>query len=177
MFTEYEYCLLGVLGSIVLFFAAMAVIFFLKRRIFRLTVLGAAVLTVAILAGTIVLNLDEGVEYRSPEVTAYKGVPIPFFDFVVYPSGYFHLIDKKKYFRSQDKKYMLEHEPDIMLIGAGADGSGGQGFDLIRGTYFMFNQTTLRGTQVIILPTPEACKVYNRLRSEGKAVFFAVHNG
>ena len=176
LFTEYEYCLWGIFGSIMLFLVIMLVLHFTRFKIFRLvfgviTVSGLILLTV-----TAIINRDNGIEYKHAGLMTYRGIPIPYFDFIIYPDGYSHLIDKKKYFRSQDKKYMLEQKPDIILIGAGSDGSGGQGFDQVQGTNFIYNQFTLKGAQVIILPAQEACSVFNRLKSEGKSVFFAVHN-
>ena len=176
LFTESEYCWWGIFGSILLFFVIMLILHFTRSKIFRFVLGGTTILIIAFLITVSVIHRDDGIEYQRPNLLTYRGIPIPFFDFIIYPDGYCHLIDKKKYFRSQDKKFMLEQKPDIILIGAGSDGSGGQGFDVVQGTNFIFNQFTLKGAQVIILPTPEACEVFNRLKTEGKSVFFAVHN-
>ncbi len=109
-------------------------------------------------------------------MVVYKGIPIPFFDFIIYPNGWVKLIDKKKHFRSTDKDYLLKQRPDILILGAGSDGSGGKGFEQGIGTHFIFNKYTLKGTQVIILPTPNACEKFNDLKKDGKSVLLVVHN-
>ena len=176
LFTEYAYLQYGVGGSFLLFILLMAVILLGRKGIFRVIFPGAIALILIGLMTSIVVNRKQGIDYRSPKLIIYRGIPLPFFDFVIYPDNYVHLIDKKKHFRNQDIAYMLEQKPDILLIGAGSDGSGGSGFDKSIGTHFIFNRFISMGTQVIILPTPEACETYNRLKKEKKKVLFNVHN-
>ena len=95
---------------------------------------------------------------------------------MIYPDGLPRLVDKKHFFNNQDKKFFLDHEPSILLIGSGWAGKGGKGFNKEDGTYFTFSSLTIKSTQVIILKTQEACKLYNRLRREGKNVLFIIHN-
>ena len=63
-----------------------------------------------------------------------------------------------------------------IVIGSGADGLGGRGFIKESAHQFIYNPHTQRGTQVIILKTPEACQVFNRLKRERKNVLFVLHN-
>jgi hypothetical protein len=106
----------------------------------------------------------------------YKGIPIVFYDVMIFPNGTFRLVDKKHYFNSRDQTFFMEHKPDIIIIGSGAEGLGGRGFVKQSPHQFMYNPHIQRGTQVIILKTPEACEVFNRLKRERKNVLFVLHN-
>jgi hypothetical protein len=121
-------------------------------------------------------NWQNNLSFKKPGLIFYRGIPLPYFDFIVFPNGYCHLIDKKKYFRSTDRDYLLRQKPDIVLIGAGENGSGGKGFDQGIGTHFIFNRYTLRGTQIVILPTSQICEKYNLLKKKGKSVLAVMHN-
>lgn len=109
-------------------------------------------------------------------LTVYKGIAIPFFDVLILPDGSFRLVDKKQYFNRRDQGFFLKHKPDIILIGSGAGGAGGRGFPKKTVSQFLYNVYTQRATQVIILSTPEACRVFNRLKREQKNVLFVLHN-
>jgi len=109
-------------------------------------------------------------------LTVYKGIPIVFFDVLIFPDGSFRLVDKKHYFNSRDQRFLLKHKPDILLIGSGSEGLGGNGFFEKTVNQFVYNHFIERGTQVIILKTPEACELFNRLKREGKNVLFVLHN-
>jgi hypothetical protein len=109
-------------------------------------------------------------------LTVYKGIPIVFFDAMIFPNGTFRLVDKKHEFNYRDRTFFLMKKPDILLIGSGAYGKGGNGFPTKEPDQFVFNKFLERGTQVIILKTPEACQVFNRLKREHKNVLFILHN-
>ncbi len=106
----------------------------------------------------------------------YAGIPLPYFDVLVYPDGRFRFVDKKEYFNERDQRFFLRHAPDILLIGSGPDGCGGRGFPDHGPHQFVWNRFTQRGTQVIILPSAAACERYNALRSAGKHVLFVLHS-
>ncbi|MBM3287868.1 MAG: hypothetical protein FJY88_11035 [Candidatus Eisenbacteria bacterium] len=108
--------------------------------------------------------------------TVYRGIPIPFFDLLVYPNGAFRLVDKKHYFNSRDQRFLLAQKSDIILIGTGDRGLGGKGFPEVASVQFLYNPHLARPTQVILLRTPEACQLFNRLKKEGKSVLFVLHN-
>jgi len=119
---------------------------------------------------------SEGVVHNSYGLTVYRGVPIPFYDVLIFPDDGFRLVDKKHYFNSRDQAFFLRHEPDILLIGSGSQGLGGRGFHGTAPNQFIYNRYTRKGVQVIILPSPDACRVFNRLKREGKNVLFVLHN-
>lgn len=116
------------------------------------------------------------VVYHRYGLTVYKGIPIVFYDVMIFPDGTFRLVDKKHYFNSRDQTFFMKHQPDIIIIGSGANGLGGRGFVKESPSQFMYNPHIKRGTQVIILKTPEACEVFNRLKRERKNVLFVLHN-
>ncbi len=163
-------------GCLFLFLAVMIVIHFSQFRFFRRTFIGAVIVILLLLAGSFVLNFNKAITYNTYGLAVYKGIPIPFFDAIIYPDGFFRLVDKKHRFSARDQKYFLKSGADILLIGSGSEGKGGKGFDIDIGSTFIFNPETLRGVQVIILPTPEACEKYNQLKSDGKSVLFVIHN-
>ena len=176
LLTEYEnwhFCLLSCFG---LFLVVILIIYLWQFKFLRITIISTALMLILLLSGSIVINLHKNITYNAYGLTVYKGVPIPFFDIIIYPNGFFRLVDKKHHFRLQDKRYFLKQGPDILLIGSGSKGRGGRGFDEGIGTHFFYNRYNLKGTQVIILPTPEACRKYNQLKEAGKSVLFVIHN-
>jgi VanZ family protein len=118
----------------------------------------------------------EEIVYSRYGLTVYKGIPLPFFDVIIFPDGTFRPVDKKHYFSARDRAFFLRQKADIILIGSGWRGMGGRGFPEQEISQFLYNPHTKRGTQVIILETPEACRVFNRLKEEQKSVLFTLHN-
>jgi len=176
LLTEHEYwhfCLLACFG---LFFIVMLIIHLFQFRLFKTAFISLGLAVMLLLSGSYAVNSSRNITYNSYGLTIYKGIPLPFFDIIIYPNGSFRLVDKKHYFRVQDKNYFLKQGADIILVGSGAEGKGGKGFDEGVGTHFIFNKYTLKGAQVIILPTPDACRKYNKLKKAGKSVLFVLHN-
>jgi len=134
--------------------------------------LGGTLLT----AGVRYFSSDQQITYNKYGLTVYRGIPIPFFDIMIYPDGGFRLVDKKHFFNTRDRQTMLLMESDIILIGTGAQDRGGKGFPKPDRHQFIFNPFTGRGTQVLILPNVDACKVFNKLKKDGKNVLFVLHN-
>jgi len=134
------------------------------------------VLVVSIQAYSYIAHRSDNITYNGYGLTIYKGIPIPFFDVLIFPNGSFRLVDKKHFFNLRDQSFLMEMEPDILLIGSGESGLGGNGFPEKAESQFIYNGFTRTGTQLIILRTPEACDTFNRLRREGKNVLFLLHN-
>ena len=121
---------------------------------------------------------NSNIVYNKKGIVVYKGIPIPYFDIMIFPNGTFRLVDKKIYFNQKDKfNRIYMHANDILLIGSGKDGKGGKGFiDEKRETQFVFNPIKKLPLQVIVLKTPEACEEFNLLKSKGYDVMFIIHN-
>jgi hypothetical protein len=176
LLTAHENIIHSLVGGFTLFVFVMLLIHLSQFRRVRFVILGIILLVILSLSASAIRNKDKNISHHQFGLTIYRGLPVPFFDFIIYPDGSFHLADKKHFFNTRDKDFLLRAEPDILLIGSGSQSKGGKGFDLAVGTYFIFNQFTMKGTQIIILPTPEACEQYNNLKKAGKDVLFVVHN-
>ncbi|MFK5856699.1 MAG: VanZ family protein [Bacteroidota bacterium] len=119
---------------------------------------------------------SENIIYYKNKLLIYKGIPIYFFDVLMYPDGSFRLIDKKKVFNGRDKQTILNICENIVIISSGTDGSGGKGFPENSQTQFIFGRETKQGVQVIILENNEACNKFNELRSDEKNPTLIFHN-
>jgi VanZ family protein len=168
------------LTTVLLTVGGFAFIFFVLH-ISRFRWIQLAIVTILTIA--VVIQLFFYVRYGSDHIihnqyglTVYKGIPIVFFDVMIFPDGSFRLVDKKHYFNIRDQKFFLSHKTDIIVIGSGSYGLGGSGFPKDEPVQFLYNESSRRGTQVVILKTPEACKLFNRLKEQNKSVLFVLHN-
>ena len=175
LLTDFPYWYIVVLLTISSF-----ALFFILFHFSQLNWLKYSIL--AVLAIVILVQSYFYIKYRSDNIvhnryglTVYKGIPIVFFDVMIFPDGTFRLVDKKHYFVHQDRKLFVKQKTDIIIIGSGAYGKGGRGF-ADKTSQFIYNPYTRRGTQVIIMKTPEACRLFNRLKREQKNVLFILHN-
>jgi len=139
--------------------------------------LGAAALLLLVVQGFFFIRYrHEQVMHNSQGLIVYKGIPVPYFDVMIFPSGFFRPVDKKHMFNNRDLQFLLRREADIILVGSGTRGRGGKGFPEQAISQFIYNANLRRGTQVIILRTPEACREFERLKREGKKVLFVLHS-
>jgi VanZ family protein len=159
-----------------IFLVFLAAYFLLFRRWGRIVVAAAALALVGPVGYGVARHHSEQIVLNRDGLTVYKGIPIPIFDVMIYPDGRFRLVDRKHTFTPRDQKLMLKQKADIILVGSGAVGHGGLGFPETSMVQFLYNPNLDRATQVIILRTPEACTVFNRLKREGKRVLFIIHN-
>ncbi len=176
LLTDHDQVLNFSIVVVAAYIVIFAVIHFTQYKPFRIAFISLVLVMLLLLSGSIIRNRDNYISHNSFGLLVYSGIPVPFFDLLIYPNGYPRLVDKKHFFNSQDKKFFLELEPSILLIGSGTSGNGGKGFNVEEGACFIFNQLNVKATQVIILETPEACKLYNRLRKAGKKVLFVIHS-
>jgi hypothetical protein len=170
------YAGVAILMSMAASLVVVAVYFLLFRRWGRIVVGAAGLAVVGIVGGGFLLHHDDQIVHNRHGLTVYKGIPIPFFDVMIYPDGTFRLVDRKHAFTARDQQLMLRQRADIILLGTGSRGQGGRGFPEQAMVQFLHNPHLGRGTQVIRLTTPEACKLFNRLKQEKKSVLFIVHN-
>ncbi|PLX08147.1 MAG: hypothetical protein C0596_07560 [Marinilabiliales bacterium] len=160
----------------VLFFFALVLLFQMlgkkKQRYIAIVIFGLLILyPIARISFT-----KPKVEYITENLIIYKGVPIAYFDVMVYPNGTFRPVDKKSSFNTRDKKKIEEFDMDILLLATGSKGDGGKGFNDQLNVELVYNSTTKKVYQIIKLPTKEACKMYNKLADEGKCVLMIIHN-
>jgi hypothetical protein len=172
---------LGYWSTILVFtFGSFAAFFVLlhwsQYRWFGRALIAAGALGLVLLAGSIARYHDAGIVRARYGLTVYRGIPLPFFDVMVFPGGGFRLIDKKHAFNARDRTFIDRKKVDIVLIGTGFRGLGGRGFPHLNGSRFLYNAFSHRGSQVIILRTPEACDYFNRATKAGKHVLFILHS-
>jgi len=167
--------------AIVFLTAGTFVLFFVLFHLSQHKWIGRGLVTI-LLAGLLtqsyfyVKHRSDPNVYHEDGLTVYKGVLIPFLDVIIFPDGGFRPAPKKCFFSLRDRRFFLKQETDIILIGTGRRGEGGRGFPKEAVSQFMFNPFTKDGTQVIILPSPEACELFNRLKQEKKDVLFVLHS-
>lgn len=176
LLTESQY-----LGAILLFTLGTFVVFFAVLHLSQFRWWGRALLALAVLAvltqGYFYLrHRNDYIIRQQYGLMIYKGIPVPFFDVMIFPDSHFRLVDKKHYFNSRDRRFFNRQRPDVLIIGAGYRGKGGQGFPQQWGSRFIYNPFTERGTQVIILNSSQACERFNQLKKQGKNVLLVLHN-
>ncbi len=176
LLTEYEYLWRCVLVSVAIFIVVMALYHFSRFRAFRIGLLSVIAALMLLLGGNIFLHRNDNITHVSRKLIVYKGIPIPYFDLLIYPNGLPRLTDKKKHFNLQDQRFLKGCEPDILLIGSGYEGEGGKGFKNDEGTFFIYNTKISAAVQVVVTKTHVACKMFNKLKKDGKKVLFVVHN-
>ncbi len=125
---------------------------------------------------SIITNSDRDITRNKPGLTVYKGIPVPYFDIMIFENGGFRLVDKKTFFNQTDIKFFFRKASNILLIGSGEDEKPRMGFPEHLESQFVYNNVTGRALQVIILPTEKACEVFNRLKKENRKVVFVIHN-
>jgi hypothetical protein len=176
LLTDFDQCWKAVVLSIATFAVIFTILHVSQFRGPRYVLLTLLVAGLAAQGYAFAKYRTDNIVYNRFGLTVYKGFVLPFFDFLFFPDGSFRPVDKKHYFNARDQYFLLGRVSDILIVGTGAYGLGGQGFPEKDVNQFVFNPHTHRGTQVIILPTPEACEVFNRLKREHKNVLFVLHN-
>lgn len=156
--------------------AIFLIFHFLQKKLFKKIFIGLLLIYILVQGFFFVKSRNEGIVYNSYGVTVYKGIPLLFFDVMIFENGTFRFVDKKHNFNYRDKNTIYRYATDILIIGSGTDGLGGGGFPEKTASQFVFNTKKLKPLQVIILKTPAACRKYNQLKKEGKNVIFIIHN-
>jgi VanZ family protein len=172
-FQYWYYVVIITLGSFALIFL---LIHLSQFRLGKYVVAGLLIIGIATQSYFFIKHRNEHIVHDEFGLIVYKGIPIPFFDVMVYPDGMFRLVDKKHSFNVRDQKFLLRRKSDILLIGNGYEGRGGLGFPELTTNQFLYNKYLKKGTQLIIMRTPDACRVFNRLKREGKNVLFVIHS-
>ncbi len=179
---EPRYWVLVLTLSFSLYLVTFVLLHLSRLRPFRIGLVACGVAAVLALGASWSRHRNDDIHHYSPEglgLFVYKGIPVPFFDLVVYPDGTAKPINKKPSFNTDDRRYILNRRPDIAVVGTGHEGSGGLGLSRPgdNTSWLVFNPETGRPTQLMIMPNPEAVETFNRLKREGKArVLFVGHH-
>ena len=173
-----EYLGIAILFTLIAFFIFFFIFHNSQKKVYRNIFISIAVLILLLQSIFFIKYHKSNFVYNKKGIVVYKGIPIPYFDIMIFPNGTFRLVDKKIYFNQKDKfNRIYIHSKDILLVGSGKDGEGGMGFiDEKRETQFVFNPIKKIPLQVIVLKTPEACEEFNLLKSKGYDVMFIIHN-
>lgn len=146
-----------------------------RKKPGRYVVIG--IMAILILYPVIRLTTSEAkVKYLESNIVIYKGVPVPYFDVMIYPNGMMRPVDKKTGFNSRDKNKINEIGADILILGTGSKNIGGKGYQDQLRVEMQFNPIKKKMYQIIKLPNKEACKEYNRLKKQGKKILMIIHN-
>jgi len=158
-----------------IFIIVFILIWLSKNKILRIIIIFIFTLAFVALGVSRIIHRDDLITHHSYGLVVYRGIPIPFFDIMIFPDGGFRIVDKKHYFNPGDRKALLEKKADIVIVSSGYRGMGARGLGNSI-SEFGYNPFIDRNTQIIILITPEAIKTYNRLRREGKKnILFVIH--
>ncbi len=176
LFTDKIYWM-RIIGLTILGFVLFFIVFHFSRiKFFKRLFLG---LLIALIIGQSVFfffNKDKGITHISNGLTIYKGFVIPFYDVMIFPNGTFRPVDKKSSFNARDLNTIFEMKPDILILGAGANGKGARGvIENFKEWDFVYNEHSLTGIQVFRLKNDRAVALFNRLTKEGKNVLFIIH--
>ncbi|MBD3256991.1 hypothetical protein GF377_01065 [candidate division GN15 bacterium] len=175
LFTELRHLSVVILLAVALFVIVFSLWHLARRRHMRYVIVGVIVVLLLAQGVAWATYQGEGIVHQQDGLTIYNGIVIPVFDVLIYPDGGFRLVDKKHSFNFRDQDFFLRQSPDILLVASGHNGNGARGFP-DETTRFVYNEYIARGTQVVILKTPDACRLYNRLLQEGKRVLFVLHS-
>ena len=95
----------------------------------------------------------------------YSAIPFPAVDLVIHANGLPALRGSKAHFVAfAEIEGLLEEKPDVLIIGTGYD-------NLVQ-----VEDEIAAMPNIEILPTPQAVRRYNELRSEGKRVAAVIHS-
>lgn len=165
--------------TISIFLLVFFIVHLSQFKLYRRILTAVGIVAIILQSIMIIKYHDDNIVHNSYGITIYKGIPIPYFDVMIYQSGLFRLVDKKHGFKGGDIKTFFNQKADILLIGSGAEGEGGMGFPgtkFAEFKYFIFNTVNQKGMQIIILKTTDACREFNRMKKEGLNVLFVLHN-
>ncbi len=176
LLTDIEYLAVSILISTGVFLLVFLVIHFSQFRIPRIILCALAVIAAAGQITSFIIHRHDGISHNSYGFTVYNGIPLPFFDVMIFDNGGFRFVDKKHSFGKRDQRTIFTFEPDILLVGSGNLDNGGLGFPTKDVVQFVYNPLGGKIQQIIILPTHQACREFNRLKKEGKKVLFILHN-
>ncbi len=121
-------------------------------------------------------HFNDNITYNKNHILIYKGIPIIYFDVLIFPNGSFRLVDKKKTFNQRDQKTIFKLCDKIIVFGKGSDATGGKGFPLTDVAQFVYDKSDSKGIQIILQNNDEAVVTFNRLKNEGKKPTLIYHN-
>lgn len=126
---------------------------------------------------------DDFIVSAKPGLVVYKGIPIVYFDAMIYPDGKLRLVDKKSRFTGGDMRTIMKSGGDVLLFGGGFGEVQTAGFRSRKYESFPqfdYDAAELEGMQMAPLDTKKACDTYNEIMKnpgeEKPEILFIIHN-
>jgi VanZ family protein len=176
LLTETKFILPAVLITLLLFGAVFMIIHLTQFKLWRNLILAFSSLLFVIQLYSFGKHFNDNIVSTSKNILNYKGIPIIYFDVMIYPDGLFRLVDKKTEFNQRDQQTIVQKCENIIVFGTGIEGDGGKGFPFSGETQFIFNEVNNKGVQIILKNNKTACNIYNRIKKEGKRPALIYHN-
>ncbi|MDD2198221.1 MAG: VanZ family protein [Bacteroidales bacterium] len=161
--------------TILIYLIIFFVIHIAKTKLVRWTLRGLIVLLLSFIAFA-VLKKEKHVSVLGNSLIVYNGIPIYYFDLLIYNDGRFRLVDKKDFFNQRDKLKINSFDTDIVIFGTGMKGEGGKGFNDQLITEMRYSDERKDIYQIIKLNNKEAAQLFNKLSKEDKKVHFIIYN-
>ncbi|MCK5823374.1 MAG: VanZ family protein [Bacteroidales bacterium] len=174
--SELKYLFIALIITLSLFGIIFLIIHYFQYKAFKRFFTIFFIIAIIAQIAFFIKYKNKNIVYNANGITVYKGLFIPYFDVLIKPSGCFRLVDKKQIFNKTDISTVFDYSPDIILIGRGIHGRGGEGLPAPYEVQFLFNPKSKKMVQVINLKNKQACAEYNKLKNEGKNVVFIIHN-
>ncbi|MFH1052473.1 MAG: VanZ family protein [bacterium] len=177
--TEDYYWYVIALWTFPLFIIAFLFLHISGFKIGRIILLITLAIALSVLGTSYLSNHNDNITTCKKGYIVYDGIPLIYFDFMIYPDGSIRAVDKKTIYKGGDFMAFFNQKADIILIGRGFEDKGGYGFlgtRFVDYPYFIFNSVTNKNSQVVLLDTPAACREFNRMKKENKKVLFVIHN-
>jgi len=176
LLTETTFILPAVLITLLLFGTVFMIIHLTQFKLWRNIILAFSSLLFVIQVYSYGKHFNDNIVSTSKNILNYKGIPIIYFDVMIYPDGLFRLVDKKSEFNQRDQQTIVQKCENIIVFGTGIEGDGGKGFPFSEETQFIFNELNNKGVQIILQNNKTACNTYNRIKKEGKRPALIYHN-
>jgi len=173
--TETKYLFSAISISILTFIIFFIVLHLSQKKLYRNIFIILFIIFICIQGVSFYKYKDQNIVYSKNQLIIYKGIPVFYFDVLIYPDGMFRLVDKKGTFNKRDLNKIMSFSENILIIGSDENISGGRGFPEDSESQFIFNYVNKRGLQVIKLKNKDACKKFNQLCDEGKKPALILH--
>lgn len=174
--TETDYILQSIIFSLIVFLIIVFAIHISQFKKWRYLLITIIFIFMVSLSFSVIKNFNKNITHSQANILVYKGIPIIYFDVLIYPNGLFRLVDKKTIFNLRDQQTILAKSEDIIIVASGENGKGAQGFLSQEKVHFVFDKNNMKGIQIIPQKNEMAVSTFNRLKTEGKRPLLIYHN-
>lgn len=174
--SDSEYWLQTIFISLLLFLLFVLIFHYSQYRKsgIVLVVIGAVIVGLQIFF--FFKHREDKLVYTGNNLIVYKGIPVFFFDLMVYPNGNFRIVDKKEYFNNRDKNTIMDLAENILIVGNGSGEVGNAGWVNDPPVQFIYHENRKMALQVMVLGNRDAMQKFNQLTEAGKRPMLIMHN-